>query len=222
MLRTIAKLSLLVLPWGIRRRALQTMFGYDLHPTSRIGLSWIYPKQLRLGEHASIGHLTFSKGLDLIELGPHSSIGNLNWITAHPVTDAIHFHHVPNRVPSLVLEDHAAITAQHFLDCASSIRIGRFSTVAGLRSQFFTHSIDIHRSRQDTRPIRIGSFSLIGTGSVILPGASVPDYSVVSACSMVNTDLSVPYFLYGGTPARPVKELPEDCGYFTRSVGYIK
>lgn len=222
MLGLIVKVVAFAMPWGLRRRMLHSVFGYELHPTSRIGMSWVYPKRLRMAEHARIGHLTFTKGLDLIDIGAHGPIGNLNWITAHPAVGAVHFHHVPDRVPSLILEDHAAITAQHFLDCASQIRIGRFTTVAGLRTQFFTHSIDIYRGRQDTHPIDIGAYCLIGTGSVVLPGSSVPDHSVISAGSVVNRELSQPYFLYGGAPARPLKELPDDCGYFTRSVGYVK
>jgi acetyltransferase-like isoleucine patch superfamily enzyme len=222
MAASILKILMFALPWQLRRPILQAVFGYELHPSSRIGFSWVYPKRLRMSERARIGHCTFSKGLDLIDMGRYATIGNLNWITAYPSVGGVHFQHAPSRVPSLILEDQAAITSQHFLDCASQIRIGAFSTVAGLRSQFFTHSIDIQNGRQDTQPIDIGAFCLIATGTVVLPGASVPDYSVVSACSVVNRELTQSYRMYGGTPARPVKELPTDCAYFTRSVGFVK
>jgi acetyltransferase-like isoleucine patch superfamily enzyme len=221
MLASAIKLALIFLPWPVRRWLLTRLFRYDLHPTSRIGLSWIYPKQLRLREHARIGHLNYSKGLDLITLEPHATIGNLNWITAHP-TSGIHFRHVPCRQPSLTLAEHAAITSQHFFDCASPITIGRFSTVAGLRSQFFTHGIDIREGRQDTRPIEIGAYCLVATGTVVLPGSRLPDHSATSALSLLNKQFAEPYYLYGGVPATPVKKLSADSRYFCRAHGFVE
>ena len=54
---TVLKTAVIFAPWPLRRRLLKLLFGYDLHPTSRIGKSWVYPKQLVLKEYASIGHL---------------------------------------------------------------------------------------------------------------------------------------------------------------------
>ena len=221
MLASVLRLGLIFLPWRIRRWLLTRIFHYDLHPTSRMGFSWIYPKHLRLREGAHIGHLNFSKGLDLIALDEYATIGNLNWITAHP-TSGIHFRHIPAREPSLLLAEHSAITSQHFFDCASPIKIGRFSTVAGLRSQFFTHSIDVREGRQDTHPIEIGAYCLVATGTVVLPGSRLPDHSVTSALSLLNRQFADSYFLYGGIPAVPVKQLPADCGYFRRARGFVE
>jgi acetyltransferase-like isoleucine patch superfamily enzyme len=221
MFTSAIKLALIFLPWPLRRWVLTRFFGYELHPTSRVGISWIYPKYLRLGEHTRIGHLNYSKGLDLIALDAHATIGNLNWITAHPTT-GVHFRHVPSRQPALTLAEHAAITSQHFFDCASPITIGRFSTVAGLRSQFFTHSIDIHEGRQDTHPIEIGAYCLVATGTVVLPGSRLPDHSVTSALTLLNKPFAEPYYLYGGIPATPVKKLSADCRYFRRAHGFVE
>ena len=220
MFSSLLKIMLIFMPWRLRRWMLTVVFHYDLHPTSRIGYSWIYPKHLRLREYARIGHLNFSKGLDLIALDAYATIGNLNWVTAHP-SSGIHFRHVPCREPALILAEHAAITSQHFFDCASPITIGRFSTVAGLRSQFFTHSIDVREGRQDTRPIEIGAYCLVATGTVVLPGGRLPDHSVTSALSLLNNQFTESYYLYGGIPATPVKRLPSDCAYFRRARGFV-
>lgn len=222
MVRSLLKVAVMLMPWPLRRRVLTRLFRYDLHPTSRIGCSWIFPKHLKLGEHARIGHLNFSKGLDLIALDAHATIGNLNWITAHPTSGGIHFAHVPDRRAALILGEHAAITSQHFFDCASPITIGKFSTIAGLRSQFFTHSIDLMHGRQDTKPVEIGSYCLVATGVVVLPGGRLPDHSVTSAMSLLNKQHTQPYYLYGGVPAVPVKPLSTDAAYFARTRGFVQ
>jgi acetyltransferase-like isoleucine patch superfamily enzyme len=219
-LAALFRAIVMILPWPLKRKILTRVYGYELHPTSRIGYSWIFPEHLELGECATIGHLNFSKGLELIALGAHATIGNLNWITAHPL-GGVHFRHRPERRPALVMGEHAAITSQHFFDCASSITIGSFSTVAGLRSQFFTHSIDVFECRQDCDPIEIGAYCLVATGSIVLPGSCLPDYSVASACSLLNKRFTESYYLYGGTPGGPIKQLSKDCGYFRRTRGYV-
>ncbi len=215
------KAILIFLPWFLRKRLLKLFFGYDLHPTSRIGKSWAYPKHLTLKENASIGHLNMMKGLDVLELGEHSSIGNLNWITAHP-SGGVHFRHVAGRSPALVLGRHSSITSHHFLDCASRITIGDFSTVAGVHSQFFTHNLDVVNGRQDTRPVDIGSYCLVATGTVILAGSVLPDYSVLSAMSLLNKRYSETHHLYAGVPAAPLKPIPADARYFARTCGFVE
>jgi acetyltransferase-like isoleucine patch superfamily enzyme len=165
--------------------------------------------------------LNLAKGLDRIELGAHSSIGNLNWITAHP-SDGFHFQHLQDRSPSLIIGDHSSITGHHFLDCASRITIGDFSTVAGVHSQFFTHNIDVEEGRQATRPIEIGSYCLVATGTVVLAGSVLPDYSVLSAMSLLNKAHSETHRLYGGVPAAPLKSIAADARYFTRTRGVVR
>ena len=221
LVRTGLQVLLLGLPWPVRRVLLQAAFGYELHPTSRIGLSWVYPKRLVLKAQARIGHLTLVKGLDALELGSNSSIGHLNWITGHP-SGGVHFRHVPDRSPSLIIGDHSSITSHHFLDCASRIRIGDFTTMAGVHSQIFTHNLDILHNRQDSRPVEIGSYCLVASGVVILAGSVLPDYSVLSAMSLLNKPQRDRYHLYAGVPATPVKPLPEHARYFSRTSGFVE
>lgn len=221
LLQTGLKLLLLGLPWPVRRILLQAAFGYELHPTSWIGMSWVYPKRLVLKANARIGHLTLVKSLDALELGSNSSIGNLNWITAHP-SGGVHFRHVPDRSPSLIIGEHSSITSHHFLDCASRIRIGDFTTIAGVHSQIFTHNLDVLRNRQDSRPVEIGSYCLVASGVVILAGSVLPDYSVLSAMSLLNKPHRDSHYLYAGVPAAAIKPLPADALYFSRASGFVE
>lgn len=211
----------MVLPWPLRRWVLIRFLGYEIDRTSRIGLSWIYPKKLVLEAGARIGHLTVCKNIDLLHLHEHSIISNINWITGYPSDLKDHFKDQPQRHPELILEAHSAITNRHLIDCTDRIRIGKFSTVAGFYSQLLTHSIDLEKSRQTAQPISIGDYCFVGTNCVLLGDSSLPDYSVLGAKSLLNRNFSDHRFLYGGVPAKPIKELPADYQYFQRTTGYV-
>ncbi|MGI9087937.1 MAG: acyltransferase [Chthoniobacterales bacterium] len=211
----------LLLPWSWRRSFLEKQFGYSLHPTSWIGFAWIFPKHLVLEEHARIGHLNVCKGADLLHLGAHAIIGQLNWITGFPSGAGRHFAHQPERRPELILEKHAGISSRHFIDCTARIRIGAFSTVAGFRSQLITHSIDLAAGRQAAAPIEIGEYCFLGTEVVVLGGGGLPHHSVLGAKALLNKKWEEPFHLYGGVPAKPLKPLPRDLGYFQRQEGFV-
>ena len=219
-MRKIVALLLMIFPWGLRRRLLVALMGYEIHSTARIGLSWICPERLEMAAGARIGHLTMCKGLSLLKMGEESRLGNLNWITGFPVGNKDFFAGEERRA-ELVIGEHAAVTHRHLIDCTNSVRIGRFTTFAGFRSQVLTHSIDLQRCRQASRPIAIGDYCFVGTNCVLLGGSALPDYSVLGASSVLNKAYSDPHQLYAGNPARPVKALSREMGYFTRSTGYV-
>lgn len=217
----IKKLIAVLLPWPLRRWWLGRAFGYRIHATARIGLAWIFPRELEMGEGSSIGHLTVAKGLTRLQLGAHASIGRGCWITGFPEGGGRHFTHLPDRRPELLVGDHAAITNRHLIDCTASVSIGEFTTFAGFSSQILTHSIDLAEGRQSAAPVRIGSYCFVGTNSVLLAGAVLPDRCVLGAKSLLNKAQSQPQTLYAGVPAVAVKELPADLAYFQRTVGYV-
>ena len=218
----ILKFLSLLLPWPLRRRLLSLVFGYRLHPTSRIGWAWIFPKQLSMDAHSQIGHLTLCKGLDLLQLGPYASIGRGNWITGFPAGSSKHFVHQDNRRPRLLIGEHASITHRHLIDCTDTVSIGDFSTFAGFRSQILTHSIDIETCCQTSAPVSIGKYCFLGTDCVVLGGSLLPDNSVLGAKSLLNKQYHEEYWLYAGVPAKPVKRLANDLAYFSRPVGFVQ
>jgi acetyltransferase-like isoleucine patch superfamily enzyme len=210
-----------LLPWVLRRRLLVAVFGYRIHPTSYIGFAWVMPEQLIMGPHSEIGALTVCKGLKLLHLKENAAIGKGNWITGYPTREPRHFAHQVDRRPELIVGEHSAITNRHLIDCTSSVAIGAFTTFAGYRSQILTHSIDLENSRQSSAPITVGDYCFIGTDCVLLGGTSLPDHSVLGAKSLLNKQYSEPYWLYAGNPARPVKRLADNLGYFRRQVGFV-
>lgn len=221
MFRKIVYIFALMLPWPARRRVLQLFLGYRLHPTSRIGFAWVMPDRLVMESHSSIGNLSVCKGISQLHLGQYATIGRLNWITGYPAHGEFMFKHQNERMPQLILGEHSAITNRHLVDATATVRIGRYSTFAGFRSQILTHSIDLAHSRQAAAPIEIGDYCFVGTDSVLLGGSVLPDYCVLGAKSLLNKSLTEKFCLYAGSPARKVKNLPRDWGYFTREVGRV-
>ncbi len=221
MLKKLLMLLSIGLPWSIRRQILESQFGYVLHPTSRIGLAWVFPKRLVMEENARIGNLTVCKDIDLLQLGANAIIGQLNWITGFPLGGGRHFSHQPERKAELIVERHAGISSRHFIDCTAQVRIGAFATVGGFRSQILTHSIDLAASRQSCAPIEIGEYCFVGTASVLLGGSALPHHSVLGAKSLLNKSWSEPFRLYAGVPAKPIKELSPELEYFQRSEGFV-
>ena len=220
-MKTLLGILSLLLLWNLRRSFLENQFGYSIHPSSRIGFAWIFPRRLVMEEGSRIGHLTLCKNIDLLHLGAHAIVGQLNWITGFPSGPSRHFAHQPERQPELIVERHAGISSRHLIDCTARVRIGAFATIGGFRSQLLTHSIDFNAGRQTAEPIEIGEYSFTGTNSVVLGGSILPHHSVLGAQSLLNKKWDEPYRLYAGVPAKPVKELSPEMEYFRRSEGFV-
>lgn len=220
-MKNVLMLLSLCLPWGVRRSFLEKQFGYTIHPSCRIGFSFIFPTRLIMEEGSRIGNLTMCKNIDLLHLKAHTSIGNGNWITGFPLGPSRHFAEEKDRQPQLIVGEHSAITHRHLIDCTSSVVIGKFTTVAGFQSQIITHRIDIEKNRQTSAPVRIGDYCFVGTNCVLLGGSALPDFCVLGAKSLLNKAFSESHQLYGGVPARPIEELSPDCEYFRRTEGFV-
>lgn len=219
MLRNLICIFALFLPQKLKKSYLSFAFDYKFSSNSYLGFSWVFPNILVMEDNSRIGHFNFFKLLDRVILKKSSSIGSLNFFTGFPPSD----HHFLNikRDRSLYLGLESAITNQHLFDCTDSIVIDSFTTIAGYRSQFLTHSIDPYISKQVCAPIYIGSYCFIGTSSTFLKGVKVADYTIVGAGSLVSKSLTDSFYVYGGIPASPIKEINRDYLYFNRKVGTV-
>ena len=216
------KLFSFFLPWSLRRKALQSWFGFQIHPTARIGMAWVFPKKLSMAAGTRIDHFTVAVNLESIEMAANATIGRSNWITGFPIdTNSPHFRHQAGRRAELIMGESAAITKHHHIDCTNLIDIGAFSTVAGYYSQLLTHSIDVTENRQDSLPIIIGAYTFLGTNVVILGGSVLPAYSVLGAKSLLNKVYETEWKLYGGVPAKMLTDISKDAKYFNRTDGFV-
>lgn len=219
-MKKLLGLLVVFMPWPLKRWALRRFWGYQIADSARIGLSYIYPGQLVMGEQARIGHFNVAIHLGRLECGAHSVIERSNWITGHPPGGA-HFGHRAARDPALLLGAHAAITKKHIIDCTDRVEIGAFTTIAGYHSQLITHGIHLVDGRQDCKPISIGAYCLVGTRVTVLGGAALPDRCVLGAGAVLNKPHIEEHVLYAGQPAARVKSLPADAAYFHRTEGFI-
>lgn len=218
----LLKMITVLLPWSLKKFVLVKYFKYDIHPSAKIGLSWIYPKKLIMKSNSYIGHLNVAVHLDLLNIGEYSGIVRSNWITGFPTnTESKHFMHQKERQSNLIIGQHSAITKKHHIDCTNEITIGDFVTIAGYSSQILTHSINIELNIQDSKSISIGDYCFVGTASTILGGGALPSYCVLGANSLLNKPFTIPYRLYGGNPAKEIKELSTDYLYFKRKIGFV-
>lgn len=117
------------------------------------------------------------------------------------------------------LGNYAAITSRHYIDCSGGVDIGRFSVVAGVRSTILTHQVDTVRSEHDLRAVRIGQYCLVASNVQIVPGASIADRSVIAMGSVVVGALESAGCLYGGVPARRIKQT-DGGAYFERKKAF--
>lgn len=185
-------------------------------------MSIILAEQLRMEANSRIHNFVACKNIDRLEMSEDSGIASMSYITGTPSSCKKHFQHVKERRCELVLGRSSGITSRHYIDCTGGVYVGEFTTVAGIRSQILSHSIDIYQNRQDAAPVHLGKYCFVGTGCIILPGSSLPDYSVLGAGGVLTKQQNETHTLYVGSPARPVKKLKEeDVLYFKRSRHFV-
>lgn len=209
----------MVLPWRLKRLLLMHLLGYRLDISAKIGCSLLDVSSVYMGRGARIGHMTVFRDMDDVSIGNFGRIGNLNWITG----GSERFGGGGDLIRSILeVGDHSSITNRHYIDCSHSIRIGGFTTIAGVRSQFLTHSVDLRSCQQQASPIIIGEYCFVGTGCIVLPGATLPSYSVLAAGSVLREKMEESWTLYTGVPARRKKQISASDLYFRRKIGYIR
>lgn len=209
------QLLIFIFPWPIRRLLL-TLIGINAHRSARIGCSFFFGTRVVVGCNAKVGHLNFFGSCGTLSLAENSIIGNLNWFSGAMTR-------TKSSEKGVFLAANSAITNRHYFDCNALIYFGEYSTFAGVRSQVFTHSIDLKSSTQKFNTVRFGRYTMIGSGTIVLPGAIIPDFSVVSAGSVVRYSMGAEcYSLYSGNPAVFERSLDKEMSYFNRSSGAVE
>ncbi|MGZ9710859.1 acyltransferase [Glaciimonas sp. GNP009] len=141
-------------------------------------------------DDAYIGRMNMVHGpIDLI-IGKRSCVGNTNKITRAP-QDIVAVGRGVLRLGEL-----SSITANHRVDCASSVRLGNFTTLAGAGSQIWTHGY-IHDTQGPGRyridgGIEIGNNVYIGAGCIISMGVRIASGAIVGAGVTVARNLDEP------------------------------
>ncbi|MGO4713745.1 hypothetical protein [Bradyrhizobium sp. 2TAF24] len=222
MIRFALQVIGLFLPWPLRRRLLQACLGHKLHPDARIGLSIVLADEVDIARGARLGHFTYVGRMDRLQMAADAYIGNFNWISGLSTRiDTPFFSGAKNRRSELVVGECSMIGHQHYIDCTDSITIGRYAGIAGARSQFLTHGVEIIRCRQTCAPIVIGDYTMIGSGSLITKGVILPECCIVAVGSVINHIRAEPYSLIAGNPAECTRKVPPTAKFFHREAAVI-
>jgi acetyltransferase-like isoleucine patch superfamily enzyme len=169
-----------------------------------------------------IGEFNIIRSVDRVELFENARLGSFNYVTGYSTRLVDHFGHIRDRKCEFVIGASSAVTSRHYIDCTGGVYVGEFSTIAGVRSQILTHSIDLQYCRQDAQPVIVGNFCFVGTGCVLLMGSELPSYSVLGAMSLLTENLGDESMLYGGVPAKRIKRLnASQVSYFSRENGFV-
>jgi acetyltransferase-like isoleucine patch superfamily enzyme len=204
----VTALIILCLPSPLCRPLLR-LLGHQISGKARLGVSLVMVNRLVLQGDARVGHfnllrlrrLVMKRGAYLgrgniihgpisVSLSEHAAIGNNNKITRGPLGL------VSSGPACLKLGELAKITADHRIDCTSSLSMGSFTTIAGTASQVWTHGYvhDISgpgRYRIDS-PVRMGRNVYIGSACVITAGVTISDGVIVGAGTTVARSLLEP------------------------------
>lgn len=217
--RTLLAVLAVLLPGRLRRFVHVRLLGYDIDPTAWVGRSIIDVDHCRIGPRVHLGHLNVVRGCERFEMGEEAVLDQLNWVNA--VRRGKGFYEGIEREPGLVLEKMARIQSMHFVDCSAMVHMEERASLSGFWSLVMTHSFDFREARQGVIPIRIGTRSVISSRSTLLPGAVVPDRSIVAAGSVVTGALDGPSQMFGGVPAKPLRPLDPTSKFFTREVNSL-
>jgi acetyltransferase-like isoleucine patch superfamily enzyme len=185
MLKRVWFLALSVLPSSWKIRILNRL-GHEIHPTCRLGMSYLDIKKMVLGPHVQIAGFNYFKGLQLLEMKRASRIGGkFSWFTA----STLHMGTEVNHFGVLRIGEGSNITGRHFFDVQRSITIGSNTLIAGFHSTFWTHGYHAEVMKIE-KGITIGSRCYVGSTVTFLPGSAIGDKVMVGTCSVVAKDFS--------------------------------
>lgn len=209
-----------VLPQRLKHLLYRWYFKWDIDPTARLGCSFILVDHAVIGADVRVSHLNLFKGMELLQLDRGVTIGAFNWVSGPSRASGV-FPLWPDRYPSLIMGEEAALAMRHVIDCSDRVTFEPLSILGGNRSQILTHGVDLERNTHLVAPVCIGRSSLVFAGCILLAGSRVPPRSLVAAGAVVNRDLGGELQLYGGVPARALKPIDPDNAYITRVKGWI-
>jgi acetyltransferase-like isoleucine patch superfamily enzyme len=205
MKKYLRALALCLLP-SFLIRAFSRLLGMEIKAGAKIGFSFVVTDRLILERNARIGHFNYInlksirlsagaaigrsnaiKGLTLdLLIHPNGGIGHQNWIYRAAA---------PTTYGESVLEIgiNSKVTFKHHLDCTRSVRIGNYSTLAGLGSQIWTHGYfhaleGIERVRVDGE-VQLGNNVNVSAGCIINPGVTIADGITVGSNVCVSKSL---------------------------------
>jgi acetyltransferase-like isoleucine patch superfamily enzyme len=179
----------------------------------------IKAKKLNISELA-----TFGKNIDIqisgtLTIGDHSIIGNNCKIRGHNITIGKHFYNTDGlkvggggcntKESNLTIGDRCTIH-NSYINLAKEVNIGNdvgLSNHVDIITHGFWQSV-LEGYPNIFKGVNIGNNVIVGYRSIINPGVNIADNIVIGSGSVVTKDLQ-DKGIYGGVPARFIKEIKE-------------
>lgn len=217
-MRRLVTLVVGLMPPSSLKNALLRALGHSVHPTARIAPMLILgATRLEVAEGVRLGTLSCLRDVCPARFERNAFLGQLNWVSAAPFLVAASGD---PRAGTLLVGEEAAIMSRHYLDVSGGVEIGAYTVIAGVRSTFITHGVEMDTGLVETAPIIVGRRVMAGSSINLVLGAVVPDRAVIAMGSTVVRGLTEEQALYGGTPAKLLRHLPE-LPFMTRTQGPI-
>jgi len=157
-------------------------------------------KYKKIGDDVQINELARISRPHLVEIGSHTAIDMGVYLsTAAQIGDYIHIApHVciiGGADALLIMEDFTGISAGSKVVCASDdFTEGMLNPVVPIK---YRHVIN--------KPVIFRKFACVGVNSVVMPGVTLAEGSVLGANSLLTKDTK-PWTIYVGSPAKAVRK----------------
>lgn len=109
-----------------------------------------------------------------------------------------------------------------YIQAIGKVYIGNYTQI-GPNVGIISANHELYDTRNHVKKLtRIGDYSWIGMNSVILPGVTLGDFTIVAAGSIVSKSFEEGYCVIGGNPARILKQLDKSqCQRFKNRYEYF-
>ena len=113
-----------------------------------------------------------------------------------------------------------------YIQGLGTIEIGKYCIFAPNIGIISANHVLANNTSHEIHSVKMGDYCWMGMNSVILPGVTIGDFTVIAAGSVVTKSFPQGYCVVGGVPAKIIKEIPEDgCIRYdsdnAKYVGYI-
>ncbi|RCJ25526.1 hypothetical protein A6770_27725 [Nostoc minutum NIES-26] len=213
--RFIVAVLVALLPSKLKILVLR-MMGHEIGKNVHIGMSVLNIKKITLKDGVRINNFNYLKNLSHLNMMERSAIeGWLNWLTASNT-----HNYGQEGFGCLEIGEGTRILSRHYIDIQERVTIGKYSLIAGSNSVFYTHTLIADpNSRGINKPIFIGDRCYVGSHCIILPGSAIGSFTLVGAGSVITKNFSDKnYVLVAGNPATVKKSYSEKSKFF----GYSK
>ncbi|MDP3961661.1 MAG: acyltransferase [Pseudorhodobacter sp.] len=157
----------------------------------------------RLGQNVQIARNCTIIGIERIEIGSDVRIDGPTTIVVGKASHLVlgRFIHISGGCHISAAED---VEMGDFSGLSQGVRI--FSATDDYSGESLTNpTVPAQFKRVRAAPVSIGRHVIIGTGSVVLPGANIGEGSAVGALSLVNRPIGA-WGIFAGNPVKRIKE----------------